>query len=192
MTTSTVHEKDRITPEYLQSQGERAELIQSNILAWRRMYVALQRRSKLRFHRGDSMVKYDPVVGKGKILARLAQEDGQTQADLSRELGIRPQSLGPQLKQMEADGLVAKSKSSTDKRVLHVHLTPKGLAAAQALREEQRFSGSMFEIYSKEELETLLPLVTKLAVRLEAEYEAATSYDQLTSTPAADEPTDSD
>lgn len=171
--------KDEITDEYLASQGTRAQLIKENILTWREMLGALKRRSAERCKRGDSMVKYDPIKGQGRVLYELMGVEGITQAGLSQRLGITPQTLGEHIKKLESAGLVARARDEADTRALRVSLTDKGVRAGRALQDEERYSGSMFEVFDEDELSQLKTLIAKLTMRLEEEYAAAKAYDAL-------------
>lgn len=169
--------KDEILDEYLATQGDRAQLIKENILVWRRMFNALTMRSQERFRRGDSMVKYSPGKGQGGVLYELAQTGSATQAELSQRLGIKPQTLSGYVKKLEAAGLITRKRSKKDTRAFDVSLTSAGKKACQALEKEESYSGSMFEVFTKEELAQLKSLMAKLAERLEEEYSAAKAYD---------------
>jgi DNA-binding MarR family transcriptional regulator len=52
--------------------------------------------------------------------------------DLAAELALEPATLSPMLKRLEAAGLLTRTRSATDERILDVALTPAG----RALRAE--------------------------------------------------------
>ncbi|MES2820069.1 MAG: MarR family transcriptional regulator [Pseudomonadota bacterium] len=66
----------------------------------------------------------------------LWQGDGITVGDISARLLTDPGSLTPLLKRLEAEGLLTRTRSNRDERVVELHLTDKGRALyeqAQAL-----------------------------------------------------------
>ena len=172
--------KHEITDEYIASQGERGDLIRENILTWRRMLKALHSRSAERDRRGDSMVKYNPAAGRGRVIAELAEcEDGIIQAELAARINVTPQTLGAHLAKLEESGLVERKRSKSDGSARLVVLTSKGQEVARLLDEEDKYSGSMFEAFTADELVQLEMLMSKLAAHLEAEYAAMKAYDAV-------------
>lgn len=62
----------------------------------------------------------------------LWERDGLTVGELSRRLLTDPGSVTPLLKRLEGEGLLERRRSSSDERVVELHLTPAG----RALRQE--------------------------------------------------------
>ena len=58
----------------------------------------------------------------------LWEGDGITVSEISARLLTDPGSLTPLLKRLEAEGLIDRKRSSSDERVVHLHLTDKGRA----------------------------------------------------------------
>ncbi len=58
----------------------------------------------------------------------LWQEDGITVGEISSRLLTDPGSLTPLLKRLEAEGLITRTRSSADERVVELRLTPQGRA----------------------------------------------------------------
>nr|MBF0681337.1 MarR family transcriptional regulator [Pseudomonas sp.] len=58
----------------------------------------------------------------------LWEGDGITVSDISARLLSDPGSLTPVLKRLEAEGLITRTRRSTDERVVELHLTDKGRA----------------------------------------------------------------
>lgn len=61
----------------------------------------------------------------------LWEGDGITVGDISARLLTDPGSLTPLLKRLEAEGLITRTRSSADERVVELHLTEKGRAMYQ-------------------------------------------------------------
>lgn len=61
----------------------------------------------------------------------LWEGDGITVGEISARLLTDPGSLTPLLKRLEGEGLLTRTRSSTDERVVELHLTDKGRALQQ-------------------------------------------------------------
>ncbi|MGE4434532.1 MAG: MarR family winged helix-turn-helix transcriptional regulator [Bacteroidales bacterium] len=66
------------------------------------------------------------------VLMVLWETDGLSVHDISERLILNTNTLTPLLKRMEAQGLVTRTRSSQDERVVRIQLSAKG----EALREE--------------------------------------------------------
>lgn len=101
-------------------------------------------------------------------------ECNNTMACLSRELGIDPGAMTRSLDRLEAKGLVQRERSATDRRVVHITLTPAGREVAAhvppVLTEvlNQHLVG-----FSAEEWEVLLGLLRRMLRNAEAMRQAA-------------------
>ena len=61
----------------------------------------------------------------------LWQRDGLTVGEISQHLLTDPGSLTPLLKRLEAEGLLTRTRSSADERVVELRLTEKGRSLQQ-------------------------------------------------------------
>jgi len=61
----------------------------------------------------------------------LWERDGLTVGEISARLLTEPGSLTPLLKRLEAEGLISRTRSNTDERVVELHLTDAGRALKQ-------------------------------------------------------------
>ncbi|NCC48834.1 MAG: MarR family transcriptional regulator [Clostridia bacterium] len=61
----------------------------------------------------------------------LWEQDGQTVSDLGQRLHLDSGTLTPLLKKMEKQSLVRRKRSTSDERVVKIHLTADGLALRQ-------------------------------------------------------------
>jgi len=66
------------------------------------------------------------------VMLALWERSPRTVRDISEALLLEPATLSPLLTRLEANGLLTRERSGTDKRALDVALTPAGIA----LREE--------------------------------------------------------
>jgi DNA-binding MarR family transcriptional regulator len=74
------------------------------------------------------LAAYGITFGQFQHLARLWDEDGLTQAELSRRIGIEMASSTTILDSLEQAGLIRRVRNSVDRRKINVSLTPKGAA----------------------------------------------------------------
>jgi DNA-binding MarR family transcriptional regulator len=65
------------------------------------------------------------------VMLALWERDPRTLNDLAAELALEPATASPLVKRLEAEGLIARQRSSEDERRLDITLTPAG----RALRE---------------------------------------------------------
>lgn len=69
------------------------------------------------------------------FLRVLQYEDGITQVELSRRIGVERATVTIVLEELERLGYVRRTQSKLDRRKMHVHLTPKGRRTRSALAE---------------------------------------------------------
>ena len=72
-------------------------------------------------------------VGMWYFLRALWEEDGLTQRELSRLIGVTEPTALQQLRKMEADGLIERRPSQQDRRKVHIFLTRAGRALRHTL-----------------------------------------------------------
>ncbi|WEK42148.1 MAG: MarR family transcriptional regulator [Candidatus Sphingomonas colombiensis] len=68
---------------------------------------------------------YGVTAGQWRFLRALWAQDGVTQRELSRRVGINEPTVVTAINGMEKKGFVRREQSTTDRRRLHVFLTPK-------------------------------------------------------------------
>ncbi|WP_411288765.1 MarR family winged helix-turn-helix transcriptional regulator, partial [Phenylobacterium sp.] len=64
------------------------------------------------------------TAGQWRFLRVLWREDGLTQRELSRRVGMREPTTVTALKGLEKSGFVRRKQSDADRRKIHVYLTP--------------------------------------------------------------------
>lgn len=104
--------------------------------------------------------------GKQHILVELLAHDGQmTQRDLQDASCITSASLSEVISKLEAEGLVSRERSETDRRQLTVTLTPEGEARAhEVMLSRIEFERRAFACFSEEETEKLLEMLDRLSI----------------------------
>lgn len=105
--------------------------------------------------------------GKGsqkRILILLGEEEnGMTQKELTRRLGIQPGSASEVIGKLEAAGLLTRTPSREDGRTTNVELTEAGHAAGEeAAAQRARRHEIMFSCLSEREKEELLGLLERV------------------------------
>ncbi|WP_017195061.1 MarR family winged helix-turn-helix transcriptional regulator [Actinomyces massiliensis] len=106
----------------------------------------------------------DTTRGRGRVLAALKMQSPIPTRELAYLLDIRQQSLNELLKKLQADGLIERAPSETDRRIMMVALTEAGRAV-----EIGREDADYLDALTDEEVETLVGLLDKLINALEAE-----------------------
>lgn len=100
--------------------------------------------------------KMGHLHGQGRILILLLHHGAMTQRELADHTQRRSATLSEQLEAMEKAGLILRSKNSTDKRNVDVHLTEEGLLLArQAAFEREELSIKLFSCLDETQMQTL-------------------------------------
>ena len=106
----------------------------------------------------------DTTRGRGRVLAALKMQSPIPTRELAYLLDIRQQSLNELLKKLQADGLVERTPSETDGRVMMVALTEAGREV-----EVGREDADYLDALTDEEASALVGLLDKLIDALETE-----------------------
>ena len=93
-----------------------------------------------------------PHQGQGRVLGILKMQPEISQKELAYLLGIRSQSLGELLKKLEANGLVERTPSEKDRRIMMVKVTEEGKKAAEEVGKEQAERVGVFQWLNEEEI----------------------------------------
>lgn len=92
-------------------------------LAFRSFSRALEKRT----------VNHGVTAAQWRFLRVLWIEEGITQRELSRRVGLREPTTVIAIKGLEKSGFVRRETSATDRRKAHVHLTPTGKALQKTM-----------------------------------------------------------
>lgn len=105
--------------------------------------------------------------GKQHILVELLAHDGRmTQRDLQEASCITSASLSEVIAKLEAEGLIERERSETDRRQLTVTLTEPGAERArEVLRTREEFERLAFDCLSPEETARLASTLDRVAAR---------------------------
>jgi len=102
-------------------------------------------------------------------LFKIAKAGGSTVAEVARICEIDNGAMTRVLDRLEAKGLLKRSRSSTDRRVVNLELTPEGkLAADKVPQVLADVMNSHLAGFSREEFDTLLGLLQRMLANAEA------------------------
>lgn len=109
--------------------------------------------------------------GQGRVLALLAERDGQSPRDLAALLRVQPPSLSELLDKLSRDGSIERRRHEEDQRMSAVFLTEKGRAMVDEVRQARKDAAeTTLAGLTAEEQENLSALLDKLIASLEARY----------------------
>ena len=92
-----------------------------------------------------------------------------SQVEIAEFLGIRPQSAGAIIRQLEDRGLIKRAIDQQDKRAYQVLLTEAGRAEAKEVRDlQRRYAGQALSVLNKDEKAAFASMVVKLADTMES------------------------
>lgn len=116
---------------------------------------------------GAALNRIGVTTGQLPVLLVLFEEDGLTQAELARAVGIEQPTMALTLRRMERDGLVTRTRDTADARRSHVKLT----AAAKrkknsVLRIRDELETQVLSSFSPTEQKTLRKLAVRLVTQL--------------------------
>jgi DNA-binding MarR family transcriptional regulator len=133
-------------------------------IAFRNLSRALERRT----------LPHGVSSGQWRFLRVLWIEDGITQRELSRRVGLREPTTVTALKGLEKAGLIHRWQSPDDRRKLHVYLTPKARQLRATLAPYVvEVNERAVEGLTQDEVRTLRDLLRKVASNLSEESETA-------------------
>jgi DNA-binding MarR family transcriptional regulator len=102
------------------------------------------------------------------ILMCLRDGIADTCADIARHMSYDSGAITRLVDQLEKRGFVARTRSTTDRRVVHLAMTAEGEAATKALTPStMNFWNEMLEGFSPTEAEMLIALLTRLLAKME-------------------------
>lgn len=110
--------------------------------------------------------------GQGHLLSILMQHDNLLQKQLADIVHIRAESVTDLLEKMENDGLVTRTKDSSDRRITRVSISDKGLQLMhENAKVRQQVDQIMFGTLTDEELSELDTIHQKIISSLTTEVE---------------------
>lgn len=139
-------------------------------IAFRNISRALERRT----------LPHGISSGQWRFLRVLWVEDGMTQRELSRRVGLREPTTVTALKGLEAAGLIHRWQSPDDRRKLHVYLTPKARQLKAVLAPYiDEVNAIAVQGLSNDEVRTLQDLLRRVGRNLSDDLDGDGSLDSL-------------
>ncbi|MDR3443332.1 MAG: MarR family transcriptional regulator [Legionella sp.] len=103
------------------------------------------------------------------FLMALYEQDGQTQTELQKTIGIEQSTVVRTLDRMQRDGLIERKQSPTDRRVFNIYLTKKGLSCKDAvLSSAVNLNELLLQPFSENEQEIIRSYLQRLINNLES------------------------
>ncbi|NHB75616.1 MarR family winged helix-turn-helix transcriptional regulator [Rhodobacter calidifons] len=117
-------------------------------------------REYLRVRHGSTLPRFDVMA------ALYRRRDPVSMSELSRMLLVSNGNVTAVVDRLEADGLVVRRPSESDRRTVHVSLTPEGLAHFETLaRDHEAEVARIFAGLSDADVETLTEILKRAAKR---------------------------
>ncbi|MFA9462499.1 MarR family winged helix-turn-helix transcriptional regulator [Thiohalorhabdus methylotrophus] len=114
--------------------------------------------------------RHGVTIGQFPLLLALWEEEGISQAELSRRLDIEPATTNNTLRRMERDGLVTRRRDANDQRSTRIYPTGRGRELEEPLTAEARaVNARASRTLSGEEAAELHRLLGKVIRALERE-----------------------
>ncbi|WP_058534330.1 MarR family winged helix-turn-helix transcriptional regulator [Legionella saoudiensis] len=124
----------------------------------------IKKASRLLIKRANELLKpYGLTDAYTYFLMALYQQDGLTQAEMYKQIGIEQPTAVRTLDRMERDGLIIRTPSATDRRAMEIKLTEKG-RSCQPIIEQCAFELNEWALsgFKEEEKLSMKQLLKKL------------------------------
>lgn len=114
-------------------------------------------------------------------LEQLWNEDGLTQAELSRRIGVETATSTPIIDQLEQQGLIERRRNTSDRRKINVQLMKKGAVLRTVLfAAARRVNKVARSRLSSDDLAILTAILSRMTDTINAEYPGSNSVDART------------
>jgi DNA-binding MarR family transcriptional regulator len=109
-------------------------------------------------------VNHDTTLPRFDVMAALfRRRDGVTMSELSRMLLVSNGNATTVVDRLEADGLVLRTPSETDRRTVYVALTQAGFAAFETLAQDHETEvARVFSSLSEPDVETITEILKRV------------------------------
>lgn len=116
----------------------------------------------------SQMKNYDITPPQFEVLLTLWNEDGLVLSELGRRLSRDGPTITGIIDRMEKKTLVVRKRSTRDRRVIQVFLTPKAWEVRENLMKMQRDAGMNITVdFSQRDIDMLESLLQKIMVNIE-------------------------
>ena len=118
-----------------------------------------------------SAIGLSKATGQYTVLRNLRFVEGHrmTQSEIGRRMNVTSSNVTRLIDGLEEDGLVRRTADHSDRRVTYVELTQEGQRLAELIVPAVlQFSMDVAQVFSPEELQTLLGMLTRLQAHVES------------------------
>jgi len=120
---------------------------------------------------GNEMKRLGFGSGQFVFLAALYQEEGISQNELSRRIGVNKSNTSRALLKLQKYGLIRRESSSSNHRIKIVYLEPKAREVEKEFRKiQKRWNSLLLEGLPEEIKPELLAALTKIAANAETHF----------------------
>ena len=103
------------------------------------------------------------------FLMELYRQEGLTQSEMYKQIGIEQPTAVRTLDRMERDGLIRREPSATDRRALMIHLTEKGKAYREIIADcAKQLNDLALNDFTENDRKVINQLVMRLTSNLES------------------------
>lgn len=96
----------------------------------------IKKASRLLIKKANELLKpYGLTDAYTYFLMALYQQDGLTQSEMHKQIGIEQPTAVRTLDRMERDGLIVRTRSATDRRAVDIRLTEKGRSCQSIIEQ---------------------------------------------------------
>ncbi|MBA2711581.1 MAG: MarR family transcriptional regulator [Tatlockia sp.] len=136
------------------------------------MYTStlIKKAARLLEKKANNLLKPHEIMnGFTYFLMALYEQDGQTQTELQKIIGIEQPTVVRTLDRMERDGLIVRKQSITDRRVFNIYLTHKGHSCKKSvLSSAVSLNKLLLQTFSEIEQEIIRSYLQRLIDNLES------------------------
>ena len=138
------------------------------------MYIStlIKKAGRLLEKKANVLLKpHDITHGYTYFLMELYDQDGLTQTELQKAIGIEQPTVVRTLDRMERDGFIVRKQSTNDRRVFNIHLTEKAFNCKSAvLSSASLLNKSLLNSFTEDEQAMIKAYLQRLIVNLEQNY----------------------
>ncbi len=115
----------------------------------------------------NAMIDIGLHSGQAQVLSSLSEKDGQSQAELVRNMGVSAPTVNKIVAKLSETGFVQVRKCKTDNRLMRVHLTAKGARTHPRIEEQLRsLEGAILKDFTDTEKVLISMLLERLYLNL--------------------------
>lgn len=115
------------------------------------------------------LAPFDLTPAQWQVLVSLAGQDGQTQKDLTEQIGVEQATMANTLSRMEKSGLIVRRPHPDDRRAQTVHITGNAALLTRPSRDAVEAAGlELLAGLPEAERALFLSMVTRMIVHLQS------------------------